>query len=281
MKNLIISSYFPPRLSEIHPLLYQLSVSQKRLFRSCQNLLQAQKLARRKSSENLPYLWTQHQSLLIRKLGNSDPQLQKNKVNNLTIAHRHIDGILIYPQEIFSLWYLVGNPTAKKGYLPGLQLYNGEVKTAIGGGLCQLSNLLYWMALHTPLVVIERHHHSFDPFPDDRRVLPFGSGAGIAYNYVDLRFYNPTNQAFQIQVWLTEEYLQGAIYSQSEGDFLYQVFERNHRFIQRDGKNYRENEIWRAAIDRKTGNKLQEELLIKNSSEVKYSLESLEAESGN
>ena len=50
----------------------------------------------------------------------------------------------------------------------------GEVKTSIGGGICQLANLLYWMALHTPLEVIERHHHSFDPFPDSGRTLPFG-----------------------------------------------------------------------------------------------------------
>nr|WP_241774663.1 MULTISPECIES: VanW family protein [Lysinibacillus] len=33
----------------------------------------------------------------------------------------------------------------------------GEVKTGIGGGICQLANLLYWMALHTPLIVTERH----------------------------------------------------------------------------------------------------------------------------
>ena len=47
----------------------------------------------------------------------------------------------------------------------------------MGGGLCQLANLLYWMALHTPLAVVERHHHSFDPFPDENRTLPSGRAA--------------------------------------------------------------------------------------------------------
>jgi len=35
---------------------------------------------------------------------------------------------------------------------------------------------------------IERHHHSFDPFLDTGRVLPFASGAIVMYNYRDLRF---------------------------------------------------------------------------------------------
>jgi vancomycin resistance protein VanW len=48
------------------------------------------------------------------------------------------------------------------------------------------------LALHSPLEIKERHHHSFDPFPDENRVLPFGRGASIFYNYVDLRFINPT-----------------------------------------------------------------------------------------
>jgi vancomycin resistance protein VanW len=42
------------------------------------------------------------------------------------------------------------------------------------------------MAIHSPLVVVERSNHSFDPFPDDGRGLPFGSGAEIFYNYIDL-----------------------------------------------------------------------------------------------
>ena len=85
-----------------------------------------------------------------------------------------------------------------------------------GGGICQLANLLYWMTLHTPLVVTERHHHSFDPFPDSGRTLPFGSGASVYYNYVDLRMYNPTSHSFQIKVWLTDKHLKGAIFSNEE-----------------------------------------------------------------
>jgi vancomycin resistance protein VanW len=208
-------------------------------------------------------------------LGTLDPALQEGKIINLQIAHQTIDGILIKPHETFSFWKLLGQTTSEKGYVEGLQLSRGEVKTGIGGGLCQLANLLYWLALHTPLEVVERHHHSFDPFPDDRRVLPFGSGASVFYNYVDLRFYNPTEITFQIRVWLTEDHLKGAIYTNQEWIYTYHIVEKNHRFLQQNGKNYRENEIWRKIFNRNNGDFLKEEMVIKNFSEVKYAFTEL------
>ena len=242
------------------------------MFRRIADLPKAGRFAAVKNEESLPFTCKKHQSLLRRRLGNSDPELQENKVKNLKIACPAIDGILIKPGQTFSFWRTIGEATSARGYFEGMQLSRGEVVRGVGGGLCQLANLLYWMALHTPLSVAERHHHSFDPFPDENRVLPFGSGAGVFYNYVDLRFFNPTNQTFQIRLWLTENHLKGAIYSDMETPFSYHVFERNHRFIRLGDKYYRENEIWRSSVDRRTGNTIREELLVKNFSEVKYEL---------
>jgi vancomycin resistance protein VanW len=263
------------RLSQIHPVFYYLRVQQKRVARHASDLLTAKKFAIERSSDNLLHKCKSHKSLLRRKLGTSDPALQEGKVINLQIARQTIDGILIKPHETFSFWKLLGKTTSEKGYVEGLQLSLGEVRTGIGGGLCQLANLLYWLALHSPLEVVERHHHSFDPFPDERRVLPFGSGASVFYNYVDLRFYNPTDITFQIRVWLTENHLKGAIYSDREWMYSYHIVEKNHRFLQQDGKNYRENEIWRKVFNRQSGEFLKEEMIIKNFSEVKYALTEL------
>lgn len=260
------------RLSEIHPLLYRSRIWQKRTFRRLADLTGRRRFASEFNLEDLPFTCKKHQSLLRRRLGNSDPNLQENKVENLKIACPTIDGILIKPGETFSFWRQLGEASAEKGYCEGMQLSRGEVVRGIGGGLCQLANLLYWMALHTPLEIVERHHHSFDPFPDENRVLPFGSGAGVFYNYIDLRFYNPTELTFQIRLWLTDEHLKGAIYSDRETEFSYHVFEKNHRFLKVDGKNYRENEIWRRSVDRRTGDTAAEEMLVKNHAEVKYEL---------
>ncbi|TQR19622.1 VanW family protein [Psychrobacillus vulpis] len=262
------------RISEIHPLVYRIRIFQKRLFRSWENVKNRDKFA--KSILDTPYSYTckKHQSLLRRRLGDSDPQLQENKIVNISIALSKIDGIVINPGEVFSFWKLVGKTTKAKGYIEGMQLSMGEVKTGVGGGICQLANLLYWMAIHTPLTIIERHHHSFDPFPDEGRVLPFGSGAGVFYNYVDLRFQNNTEQSFQIRIWLTNNHLKGAIYTNKEWPYTYHMEERNHEFIKKNGKNFRKNEIWRKTVDKRTGNYINEEMLIKNFSEVKYETDS-------
>ena len=259
------------RLSEIHPIFYHTRIWQKRLTRSLADSISG-KFASARSPDDLKFTVKKHQSLLRRRLGDSDPQLQENKVHNLKLSAPHLDGLLIRPGETFSFWRAVGETTAEKGYLEGMQLSRGEVVRGVGGGLCQLSNLLYWMALHTPLEVVERHHHSFDPFPDENRVLPFGSGCGVFYNYIDLRFFNPTDRTFQLRIRVADEHLKGAILTDVEPLYSYHVFERNHRFLSKNGKNYRENEIWREVIDRRTGNRIAEELLVRNHAEVKYEL---------
>lgn len=260
------------RLSEIHPLFYHIRIKQKWLFRFIQNVRDRKKFAKHLMKTSYAYTCKKHQSLLRRRLGDSDPQLQENKIVNLSIAASKIDGIVISPGEVFSFWELVGKTTKAKGYIEGMQLSRGEVKTGFGGGICQLANLLYWMALHTPLTISERHHHSFDPFPDEGRVLPFGSGASVFYNYVDLRFRNTTEQSFQIRVWLTDDHLKGAIYTNEEMRYSYHLEERNHSFSKQHEKNFRQNEIWRKTVDKRTGNYMKEELLIKNHAEVKYEI---------
>ncbi|MBS1795717.1 MAG: VanW family protein [Acidobacteria bacterium] len=260
------------RLSEIHPIFYHTRIWQLRLARKIRDARQGVAFAAERQTESLPFTVKNHQSLLRRRLGSLDMRFQENKVVNLDIAHRTIDGLLIRPGETFSFWRRVGQTTADKGYLEGLQLSRGEIRTGIGGGLCQLANLLLWMAFHSPLRIAERHHHSFDPFPDDRRVLPFGSGASVFYNYIDLRFFNPTETTFQLRLRLTDEHLKGSLLSDAQLPNTYHVFEKNHRFLSQNGRNYRQNEIWRELIDRRTGNRVAEELLVKNFAEVKYDL---------
>lgn len=258
------------RLSEIHPVFFHTRVAQLRLQRRLADILAGATFAQHRNDQLFPVTIKKHQSLLRRKLGDSDPQLQENKVINLAIAAPTIHGLRIAPGETFSLWKCVGPPVASRGYVEGLQLSRGEVRRGVGGGLCQLANLFYWMALHSPLVVAERHHHSFDPFPDEQRVLPFGSGAGIFYNYVDLRLYNPHDVSFGLEVWLTDQHIKGRLSCETEWPHSYKVEEREHRFFQKDGRIYRTNELWRRVIDRRSGGTLGDQLLMRNLAEVKY-----------
>ncbi len=110
------------------PLLMPFFVRIKQRIRRVENAFQP--IAREKS-DFLPYINVRHQSVLLRKLGDVDMQLQINKVKNLQIALEKINGILIQPGEIFSFWELVREPTAQKGYLDDILIAKGRVKVGV------------------------------------------------------------------------------------------------------------------------------------------------------
>lgn len=187
-----------------------------------------------------------HKSFLLRPLKDVEMYLQHNKVTNLKIAISHIDKVVIKPGQTFSIWRLVGRPTKSKGYLNGMTLHNGKVSKDTGGGLCQLGNLLYWMALHTPLTIKERWRHGYDVFPDINRTIPFACGATLSYNYIDLQLENKTDKNFQINLWLDNEYLNGEIMCNTELKTTYEVYETDHMFKQQWWGGYtRHNKIWK------------------------------------
>lgn len=213
----------------------------------------------------------QHQSPLLRRLKNVDIYLQHNKVTNLRLAAANIDGLLIKPGETFSFWRLTGRPTARRGYLEGLVLENGKTGKGIGGGLCQMGNLLYWMALHSPLTVTERWRHSYDVFPDENRTLPFGSGATLAYNYIDLQLRNDTQQTFQLRVWLSETDLHGEVRSTEPCEERREVFEKKHLIRHEPWGGYsRHNYIFRKVYSTKTNELLREEQVAENHALMMY-----------
>lgn len=78
---------------------------------------------------------------------------------SLALAAPHNDGILIRPGETFSFWRLVGEPSSRRGYQMGAAIVGDHPEAGIGGGLCQPTNLLHWMALHSPLTLEEHRSH--------------------------------------------------------------------------------------------------------------------------
>lgn len=196
---------------------------------------------------------------------------QYNKITNLKLAAECLDGIVIGPGEVFSYWKLIGKPTARKGYLEGMVLNGGKVESGVGGGLCQMSNLIFWMALHTPLTVIERHHHGYDVFPDTNRTQPFGSGATCYYPHGDLMLRNDTPYAYQLRVKVGKEFLEGAIRCEIPNSCVYQIVERNHRMQGEYWGGYsRHNELYRQVFDL-DGSLIREEFLFKNDVLMMYS----------
>lgn len=223
------------------------------------------------SSEPLPIKVARHQSILLRQLKNVDMWLQYNKITNLKLAIAPLNGLIIHPGEVFSFWYLVGAPTKRRGFQIGMILRNGQAQSDYGGGLCQLGNLIYWMALHSPLSVKERWRHSYDAFPDLNRTLPFGSGATVSYNYIDLQLENRTDHPYQLQLWLTEEHLCGEIRSDTENPYQYTIVERNHQITGPvAGRYLRQNQLFRQLRDPQTHQLVREEFVTENHALMMY-----------
>jgi vancomycin resistance protein VanW len=229
------------------------------------------RFARDHSLADLPYRLFDHKTPLIRKLAHTEMWLQYNKIINLRAAILHLDGLLVRPGETFSYWRTMGKPSKSRGFVDGMVLFYGQVRTGVGGGLCQLSNLIYWMTLHTPLTVTERHRHSYDVFPDAGRTQPFGSGATCAYNYLDLRIENRTEHTYRLRLWLDNEYLHGSWQSTSASRYRYEVKEKDHRITSEPWGGYvRHNSLWRDVYD-KDGRWLDEEWVTDNRSLMMYS----------
>jgi vancomycin resistance protein VanW len=117
-------------------------------------------------------------------------QYSGNKIHNLALAIERIQDVVIKPGEVFSFWHLVGKPDKANGYLEGRSLVNNQLKVEFGGGLCQLSGMMYFLTLKTGLTTLERHAHSHDIYTEATRFAPLGSDATVVYGYKDLRFRN-------------------------------------------------------------------------------------------
>lgn len=144
-------------------------------------------------------------SITVRKLGNDAfPHLlatfstrynagKVNRSNNIILAARAINGIVLMPGETFSYNRAVGQRTAARGYKSAPSYVSGEVVDSIGGGICQVSSTLYNSVLLSNLQVVERHNHCYRP-----DYVPVCRDATVAWGGVDFKFKNNRNYPIRI-----------------------------------------------------------------------------------
>ncbi len=128
----------------------------------------------------------------------------KNRRRNIAIGADTLNGILIKPDEEFSLMGALGEIDAKSGYLPELVIKGGKTIAEYGGGLCQIGTTMFRAALASGLPITQRRNHSY-------RVSyyePAGTDATIYDPWPDFRFLNDTGNYILIQ-------------SRIEGDKIY------------------------------------------------------------
>ena len=144
-------------------------------------------------------------------LGSAVGPMRDNKVHNLGIAIRRVEAIAIRPGQVFSFWRSVGHPSARAGYLAGRTITGAAVGATVGGGLCQLSGMVYLLALEAGLEILERHPHSRDLYTDSTRFAPLGADATVVYGYKDLRIVNTSPVTLRLRCELGAEHVQVAL----------------------------------------------------------------------
>jgi vancomycin resistance protein YoaR len=110
-----------------------------------------------------------------------------NRIHNVQLVARLIDGHLIAPGATFSFNRATGARTAEKGFREAPVIINGELQTGLGGGVCQVSTTVFNAAYEAGLGITARTNHALYISH-----YPLGRDATVNYPDTDLRFVNDT-----------------------------------------------------------------------------------------
>lgn len=116
-----------------------------------------------------------------------------NRSTNVALATSKINGIVLMPGQSFSYNGTVGQRTLRAGFKEAGAYVNGEVTTAVGGGICQVSSTLYNAVLRANLEVTNRTNHMFQV-----GYVPIGTDATVSWGAPDFQFKNNRNYPIKI-----------------------------------------------------------------------------------
>ncbi|MDD4996197.1 MAG: VanW family protein [Patescibacteria group bacterium] len=119
----------------------------------------------------------------------------KNRRINIKLGAEKLHGLLIKPDQEFSLIEAIGPVDEASGFLPELVIKGDRTVAEYGGGLCQIGTTMFRLAINAGLPITERSPHSY-------RVVyyePAGMDATIYNPHPDLRFINDTGHYLLLQ----------------------------------------------------------------------------------
>lgn len=262
------------RITERFPFLLPIRKFQRNLFFYTQMKFDANRYSNTIAKELLEFQVFSTKSTLINHNSGYDLKYQINKVDNLKLVAKTMDKVTISPGETFSFWMLAKDAEKHGKYKDGLVLVNNQIRPLKGGGICQLSNLLFWLFIHTPLTIVERHAHSTETIPQPKGELPEGVDATISEGWLDIKLKNETRETFQLSLTFDEDFLYGRILSDTFQEVIYSIKSENLRYAKEDQKIYRYNQIYKEGHSFSTNKMLSREMILDNKVEIQYDIES-------
>ena len=110
-----------------------------------------------------------------------------DRINNLQLATRFINGTTLAAGQTFSFNDVVGPRTAKRGFRVAPTIMDNEYKDALGGGVSQVATTVFNAAWEAGLDLTVRRAHSLYISR-----YPLGRDATVNYPDVNLEFINDT-----------------------------------------------------------------------------------------
>ena len=113
-----------------------------------------------------------------------------NRIHNVQLLGRYLDGTILKPGETFSFNDVIGPRTAERGFLEGQMILGGLLVPSIGGGVCQTATTIFNAAFEIGLPVVKRYNHSFYISH-----YPVGRDATVSWGGPHLVFKNDLDHA--------------------------------------------------------------------------------------
>jgi vancomycin resistance protein YoaR len=130
-----------------------------------------------------------------------------NRIHNVQLVAHLIDNHFIAPNEEFSFNATTGERSEDKGFLEAPVIINGELKTGLGGGVCQVSTTTFNAAYEAGLPITDRTNHALYISH-----YPQGRDATVNYPDTDLKFVNDTGHWLWLRTYVSSSSLTVALY---------------------------------------------------------------------
>jgi vancomycin resistance protein YoaR len=130
-----------------------------------------------------------------------------NRIHNVELVSRLIDGTTIAPGATFSFNKTTGDRNAAKGFLEAPVIVNGELTTGLGGGVCQVSTTVFNAAFEAGVRITDRTNHALYISH-----YPQGRDATVDYPDVDLKFVNDTGHWLLLRTFVSPSSLTVNLY---------------------------------------------------------------------
>lgn len=260
------------RITQIFPWILPLRKRQRLFCFYLGQRFDGNRYAKEQRNTLLPYQFFHSCCPMLNSDTGFDMVYQENKVFNLKLAAKTLDRLILHPGETFSFWHLVRFADREIPYKEGLVVVDGKLQALPGGGLCQISNLLFWLFLHTPLTILERHGYRIKDFPEPPSDALIGVDATVSEGWLDLKVRNDTSKTFQITISFEGDIIHGSILTDAAPTEQYRITNGSPLYFRENNNIYEDVDIIQNRYSLSDEKCLSSKVLYQNHCKIGYAL---------